>query len=317
MAMKTMLIAVVRGFTGIKRDLWLAFVALAILAMLGNWLANEFGALPNALVKGDGTQTFAHFLVGLLWLFLFVLISATLYLHRSSLFGTESIASIAGFGGKRALIFFVSTQSPQFKFVMGTKFPITISWTTGQQEKRSVILEGNLLEDVNRLREVECPWNWISLLRGIAPHVGPERTLEHIYLIGSAKTPLPRQDGSQREIPGSYDQQEACREFLEQYLPPDASCARAVITLHPSAVSFENHNQLVGVLRQAIRFLRQEQGIDPYDIVVDVTGGQKPTSIAGASATINQSVWTQYVSTQYPYRVTGYNLRRAEAADIA
>ena len=44
------------------------------------------------------------------------------------------------------------------------------------------------------------------------------------------------------------------------------------------------------------------------DIMIDVTGGIKTASIAGASITFNSQVMFQYVQTQPPYEVYAYDV---------
>ncbi len=48
--------------------------------------------------------------------------------------------------------------------------------------------------------------------------------------------------------------------------------------------------------------------MDEEDIIIDVTGGQKTTSIAGAVITLNSQVSFQYVQTNEPYKIMAYDV---------
>jgi hypothetical protein len=62
------------------------------------------------------------------------------------------------------------------------------------------------------------------------------------------------------------------------------------------------------VLRQVIEAAKNEHLAD-RDIMIDVTGGQKTASIAGASVTLNNDVVFQYVQTGGdPPEVFAYDL---------
>ncbi|MBZ0108767.1 MAG: hypothetical protein K8F52_08850 [Candidatus Scalindua rubra] len=42
--------------------------------------------------------------------------------------------------------------------------------------------------------------------------------------------------------------------------------------------------------------------------MIDITSGQKPTSIVGASMTFNREIKAQYVSTNQPWDVLSYDV---------
>lgn len=57
-----------------------------------------------------------------------------------------------------------------------------------------------------------------------------------------------------------------------------------------------------------LREYEVEEKISEEDIIIDVTGGQKTTSIAGALVTLNSQVTFQYVQTNEPYNVVAYDV---------
>lgn len=154
----------------------------------------------------------------------------------------------------------------------------------------SVILRGESLEEevkdqnLNRLR-----WNWQQLMRGILPHVS---TLQVVYLLGS--------DGPGS---GSFQYLDYAEELIKQYLP-EVSVKR-----FGRPVDFEGDFEgLVDCLGQCIQEIQRECGICEKDIVIDITGGQKTASIAGAMVTLNTRVTFQYVSTTDPSKVRAYDV---------
>ena len=72
-------------------------------------------------------------------------------------------------------------------------------------------------------------------------------------------------------------------------------------------MDFEDFNELVQCLREIIKS-EKERGFEDEDIVIDVTGGFKTTSIAGSSITFNTNVTFQYVRTLEPKKVYAYDI---------
>lgn len=150
-----------------------------------------------------------------------------------------------------------------------------------------VPLEGTLDRDIGRLTESDVHWNWQQLLRGIEPHLPG---LKRVCLVGSGPD-------------GSFGHLKTCDRILSKYL----SHATAV-KLHPHAVDFEDFNGLSRHLREIIREEKEAGRMRDEDIVVDITGGQKTTSIAGAGITLSTKVTFQYVQTRAPFKVHAYDV---------
>ena len=151
-----------------------------------------------------------------------------------------------------------------------------------------VPLDGPLDDDIERFTVHGVRWNWQQLLRGIKPHLPG---LERVWLVGSGPAGT-----------GSFKHLTMCDTVLRKYLSSDTAVMR-----HPDAVNFEDFNGLSRCLRQIIR-KEQEEGMREEDIVVDITGGQKTTSIAGAGITLSTEVTFQYVQTGAPFEVYAYDV---------
>jgi hypothetical protein len=168
-------------------------------------------------------------------------------------------------------------------------FPLTID-LKGQK----VTLSGNSLDgDIKTLENIkkttEKFWNWEQLLRGIEKH---QEMLKHVYLIGSKAT---------KKIPASFDFLDRAEKLITQY------CSNVKIYKAPSPIGFENFDELVKGIIVAIKEIKKAD-VSEKDIIIDVTGGQKTTSIAGASVTLNSNVTFQYVQTDDPWDVLAYDV---------
>lgn len=157
----------------------------------------------------------------------------------------------------------------------------------------SITLDGKKLlntldEDINLLDGTRWPWQ--QMLRGLRPH-GKGDTLKHVYLIGSLTT----------SIAGSYDSLIHAEQMIKNYFP------HVKVETYSEPVHFENFDDIVDVLTDVIRALTRH-GYKEKQIIVDVTGGQKITSIAGAVVTFNSGVTFQYVQTDQPYDVLKYDV---------
>lgn len=274
---------------------WWGIAGLISVGVLCNWISSE---LSNAF----GRHPWSHILIGFLCVVAAMFILAWLIEYRRKVFGTDCIEVVQGSGGGHCLIMFVSTQTkPGYSGHTGALI-LEFTGKTKDEQNGRVKLTGNLRGDVEVMRETNPSWNWAPLLRGILPHLYPRRTLRLVYLIGSVK--------------GSVQELRACKQLIETYLIPFDIPSENVVT-HPEGVPFEDHNRLIDALNQALASAKERfRDLRERDIVIDITGGQKPTSIAGASVTLNRDVYIQYVQTLYPFDVIKYAVRKKEPVDM-
>lgn len=134
-----------------------------------------------------------------------------------------------------------------------------------------------------RLKEDTAPrsglprWTWQQVLRGAQANVP---ALRRIVLAGS------------ENASGRPEQLDLCRRFLGAYFPA------VRIEAADRATNFEDIDDVMDMLRQAIRRLNDE-GFTDRDIIIDCTGGPKPTSIAAALVTLDHpDLMFQYVSNE-------------------
>ena len=120
-------------------------------------------------------------------------------------------------------------------------------------------------------------------------------TLKQLYVIPSADSKPGTKDGSFRQVP--------LFKWLFQRLFPKLE----IETVSPEkGVDFEDIAALYDSLRES--FLKK--ALSQYhssQIIIDITGGQKPVAIAGVFATLDRDLKVQYVSTKTK-KVTSYDL---------
>lgn len=126
-------------------------------------------------------------------------------------------------------------------------------------------------------------WNWQQLLRALEHH----SNLKQVWLLGSP--------GAR----GSHSHLMDCQQILARYGRGDVHCLQ-------EAVEFEDFNQLVRAIRRLLE--AQLRAVPAAEIGVDVTGGQKVASIAGAAFTMNRELRIQYVQTNEPWDPIVYQL---------
>lgn len=140
------------------------------------------------------------------------------------------------------------------------------------------------------------PWPWQQLLRALKPH---EHQLKSVWLVGSRG-----ENGSFRQLP-------KCRRLLQAVLGNDVKIfieGKGLISDEFSdqmardrsseAVDFEDFDEISKRLDGLFRRIVSKPYSQPESgIVIDVTGGQKTTSIAAAALTLKSDVVFQYVQT--------------------
>jgi hypothetical protein len=272
---------------------WFARIPLIQLALIGitavstNWLATatqEMIEPPHSLRH--------EIFYALFYAVVFAVCSIWLYTTRARLFGARNLRQIP-VQPTPVLLMFLSTQSPG-GFSAASTWPLHLP--PENPANSDVILSGaDLAGDVAGMRAKNPKWNWAPILRAIAAH---RTALERIYLIGSADI---------QGKAGSWMEFALCETIIKHYRPH-------VEVLFPrkgepgcDGIDFENFEQ---IHRYVARIVHSEErrGIKHRQITIDITGGQKPTSIAGAAATLNLQTVCQYVQTSRPYDVFSYDL---------
>jgi hypothetical protein len=263
----------------IKKTPWSALLVAWLIIMTGSWMADGLKGdqlfatwLPPALAK-------CQWLIILFAFVVFISASIWLYHHRQAFSLARSLSRHLC-EPHSSLILLVSPSNISLP-TTSPLFPLYLGLDNGM----SIELRGtSLTADIQALDQIR--WNWQQILRALVPH---SAKLRRLRLIGS---PEPR---------GSFLQLDLCKAILERYL--------SGVTILPvdEPIDFENFNALVQCMRRIIKE-EEHHGMKEQEIIIDVTGGFKTTSIAGASITFNSQVTFQYVQTQPPNEVYAYDV---------
>lgn len=142
----------------------------------------------------------------------------------------------------------------------------------------TIQLPNSLTDAINALDNLQTGrFNWQQLLRALCPH---KDVLEKVVLIGS-------DDGTGR---GSFPLLGTCADLIQMMLPN-------VEIIQARSVHFEWLPAVRELIEQhAQQLTGRSSGYGEQDILVDVTGGQKTSSIGAAMATLRfKDVSFQYV----------------------
>ncbi|MCG5525867.1 hypothetical protein LRB11_13145 [Ectothiorhodospira haloalkaliphila] len=154
----------------------------------------------------------------------------------------------------------------------------------GKEDWKTIPLSGEISMDYRALEATQLRWNWEPILRGLEIHLAHA---EHVRLLVS-------QNGSDRQA-------EDMIKLLGVYLPN--ACIKAL-----PAITFSEPDEVLGEIRHAINELCDQVGGEE-NIMIDITGGSKTTSIGSAVATLyHPQAAFQYVQTDADKRVLSFNV---------
>ena len=184
---------------------------------------------------------------------------------------------------RKALIMAVSKSSREFELDLAGKTK-NINLKSQDNEWKAVTLSGDITKDYKALEATNVFWNWEPILRGVDIHVSH---VEHVRLLVSQG--------------GSDCQAEDMIKLLGLYLPN--ACIKSL-----PAITFSEPEEVLGEIRKAIEELCGKVGGEE-NIMIDVTGGSKTTSIGSAVATLyHPKAAFQYVLTDTDKRVLSFNV---------
>lgn len=148
-------------------------------------------------------------------------------------------------------------------------------------------------------------WTWEMPLRAIHHHVNTLRTLTLICSKESIS-----QVNFFVEICTQYRIKTLEKIFLlaqkdGRPVLVDSFSINNLSALH--GFDFQSFDELSQAIWYFIRVFKKK-GYPEHQIMIDITGGQKPTSIVGASMTFNRAIKAQYVSTNEPWNVLSYDI---------
>lgn len=202
---------------------------------------------------------------------IFVISGWLIYRFRHELLAIHTSAPSIPPSPRRGLILFLSKSNVEI---------------TDELKNKLLIVQHDCCEDfiknISTTTTLES-WNWLQILRAIIPHY--KFKLKHVYLICSKE---------------SQNEANFAEELLRRFLGSD-------ITIKISdGIDFFDLTSINEALEGAWHSLTEK--LPPSEIALDITGGPKIVSIAGALFALRKRILFQYVQTQPPYSVMGFEI---------
>jgi hypothetical protein len=187
----------------------------------------------------------------------------------------------------KSIIFFVST-SPVKQEYLDDRILFTGIQHGQPNCTKEVILTGNIKTDIESIDSFRIPFQ--QVLRGIAPHIG---TVQAIVFIAF--------DDDTRRLADAYSN------YINMFIHKSIKTHSPRQDMNLLA-NIENIEGVENAVKHAISLLKKSD-FQNQDIIIDITGGTKPASIAGVLATVDMpDLEFQYVSSKEPYNITSFDL---------
>ncbi|MBU4262982.1 MAG: hypothetical protein KKC76_14090 [Proteobacteria bacterium] len=249
----------------------------------------------------------------ILWVGLFFVMVVLLFRQRDKFFPPRTRYLQNEKAQKRKhLVLFLSTVHPDFEKTNGIPEKLHLSYQNISDDLASI---------KKKRTEEELRWNWEMPLRAINHHLG---IIESVTICCSRQSLL--QVHLFLNICKRYGQLEKVRFVLlglhnnrpklvdSSDFVMDSGEFRQENFVEYTGCDFESFDELT----RALLYLIAKNKHFENEIMIDITGGQKPTSIVGASVTFNQKIKAQYIQTGGDNEVLSYDviLAKAEAGSI-
>ena len=290
---------------------WIPWLTAALVVLSGNWAAS---AISDSLCLIFGGEQIKPSGLRILYIGVFF-ISVILFIRqRKNLFPphTRYLAGEA-MEKKKHLVLSLSNLATDLAAKGGIPAELQLK-------------HKNLKEDIDIITAYKTTtasnvkWTWEMPFRAILHHAETPRVLESVTVICSRKT-----NDSDGAV-GSIDQLHLFYDIFRKYGELSAVPLRLLakksdhftlveITSKETISSYEGLDfEDFDELSQALWVLLSEfkdRKIRETDVAIDITGGQKPTSIVGAAITFSRKIKAQYVQTNRPWGVISYDVIQA------
>lgn len=256
---------------------WKPILGFAVLPVATSWVADY---LREWMVTGVDRLSLKD-----LYLFVFavvvLLLAVTLLVYTAPalILRTKHIRRADGVRPRAILVAVVSTTPWHWRDGM-------LIHREGATADVGPFQPGRLQEALEKMKTLKPNYAWEQLLRGLAPHVS---RLRKVVLLVSDQT-----KGRLSE----------CAQMLRFFLGLEG------VEVIGREGQFDKLDQLLDVFEEII-----EDADDPGEVMLDITGGKKVSSVAAAMATLRYpEVEFQYVDTEGNKEVISFNVVTLSAA---
>lgn len=150
---------------------------------------------------------------------------------------------------------------------------------------------------INKLKDLIFKSTWGMPLHAIEYH---NRTLEKVYVMTSKDK---ENEKTNEFIKGSYREFSDFKEIFELFYKKEDFIEEFI----KGGINFENIKIVFDITNKIFEYLFKN-GYGKDDFIIDITGGQKPNSIAAAIATLTMESKFQYISTNPPHDVLSHDI---------
>ncbi|MBW2663357.1 MAG: hypothetical protein JRD93_15570 [Deltaproteobacteria bacterium] len=279
------------------------WAAIAILS--ANLTSSVIWETLNIWTDGEKSNiSFWHIILHVSFCILFVSLVVKFYRNRNKFFPprTRRFSNKEAEKRKHLILFLSSLDTTRSNCVNGVPEGLELHFDNITED----------LEIMKKAKEDGVRWNWEMPLRAINHHLG---MLETITLICSEKSlkqahlflNICRKYNELKSIHFYLLLQKKCEQkHLDIAFIDRANDFKSKEFIDFQGLDFESFDKLTDAfvyLLQLDMFKKAE-----VDIMIDITGGQKPTSIVGAAITFNQKIKAQYIQTGDENRALSYDV---------
>jgi hypothetical protein len=189
----------------------------------------------------------------------------------------------------QAIIFCCSPLDPREKICESQKTKITKSKENGRfvisaAGEEKLTFTSSISEAITQLDDIGIQVKWQQQLRGLEN----KHQLEQIYIVGSHEMASKWEDNSTDLV--------RFKAFIESfYLSNDENRPKVEVVIATETANKDSMSDYYKVINHCIK-QAEKAGISNEKIIVDVTSGQVPASIAGSLATLHNDAGIQYVN---------------------
>lgn len=270
------------------------WVIAALVVLTASWAADGLREIVEPFLTGNKPDT-DKLIPCLIYIVLFVIAVWRLYRIRQELFTPRTRFVKNEIPEKREhLILFLSNLPPRGSFIDGVPEGVSL---TGELDRD--------LESLVEHKKTNPYWPWEMSLRGIKHHLNRFNPLKLIVICSPTSIQHVhwfRQVLSSYPVLSNVDVMIFVKESAQ---PKLIECPTQAIT--EGGWEFEKFDDLSDALMHLLRELKRRSVADDQ-IMIDFTSGQKVTSVVATAVTFNRNIKAQYVQTNYPFEVIGYDI---------
>jgi hypothetical protein len=201
---------------------------------------------------------------------------------------------------RKHLFLFLSTISPKIERTNGIPDNIELLFSTIAED----------LEIIRKAKDNKIWWKWEMPLRAINHHLGmletttlicSKESLKQVYLFLNICLKYNELNDVDFYL---LLQKEGNPKHLDTAFVNHVTDFKYEDFINYEGLDFESFDELT----EAFLYLISKYKNAEKDIMIDITGGKKPTSIVGASVTFNQKIKAQYIQTEDENRALSYDV---------